>query len=179
MLWYLLWPHSESQEVCDAEIRPLAKYGIWWNMAWGQKWARGSSLWIQAESSYIQRGLSATIAWGSGEGEGSKGCMLWQDNALCHKANSVQSYVKAEMPRFFECGQVRANSPDLNPLVYSVCSILKEDMVDNKVIRNFGHLVWATEEKWDGLPQKLIRDTVDSWFVRVCKVEKANGSYID
>jgi hypothetical protein len=58
----------------------------------------------------------------------SKTVILYQDKAPCHAAGSVQAFFEDAipcLPRFVQNADIPPNSPDLNPLDYCACSILK------------------------------------------------------
>ena len=100
--------------------------------------------------------------------------ILYQDNAPCHIAKSVQEFLTKELPSFLPKGFIPANSPDLNPLDYCIWNSLKEAMVKHKIVRNYDHLVELLMMEWDNISQNIIDDSIRAWQRRVRLVEKAN-----
>lgn len=90
-----------------------------------------------------------------------------QDKAPCHRAASVQEYLKINFPCFVPFDKWPPNSPDLNVLDYCIWNLLKEAMNKYGLIPNFGKLKALLIKEWAAIPQEAIRASVDSWLTRV------------
>lgn len=73
-----------------------------------------------------------------------------QDSAPAHKANVVQAWCKGNFPDFISSAEWPPNSPDLNPLDYSVWGIMKAK-VGAARHPNLTSLRKALEKEWDDL----------------------------
>lgn len=105
--------------------------------------------------------------------------IFYQDKAPCHAAKSVQSYLAAIFPCFVPNHAMPPNSPDLNVLDFCVWNLLKERLNKYGLISNFEKLKKLLKKEWDAIPQQVIKDAVDSWLIRVRKVEKSGGAHIE
>ena len=65
------------------------------------------------------------IPWAREHFDDSDWCFQ-QDSAPGHKANETQEWLSEECPDFISRDKWPSNSPDLNPMDYSVWSILEE-----------------------------------------------------
>lgn len=105
--------------------------------------------------------------------------ILYQDKAPCHKAKSVQTFLEANAPCFIRNKEIPPNSPDLNPLDYGIWAALKVALEKHKKVKNFNHLKKLLIKEWSGLPQELLRATIDSWLVRCRRVDSLHGDFFD
>jgi len=105
--------------------------------------------------------------------------ILVQDKAPCHRAASVQLYLKENFPRFIPFDKWPPNSPDLNVLDYCVWSLLKEALNKHGLIPSFAKLKELLLKEWEAIPQEAIQAAVDSWLRRVRGVEAEKGGHIE
>ena len=105
--------------------------------------------------------------------------IFWQDKAPCHIAAPVQAFLGKKLPCFVRKDDVPPGSPDLNPLDFCIWSLLKERLNKYGLITNFEKLAKILKKEWRAIPQKVIRDSCDSWLRRVRKVENAGGGHIE
>ena len=69
-------------------------------------------------------------------------------------------------------------SPDLNPLNFSIWSMLKKVACRSEKL-SVNHLKKSLHKAWDDIPQKKIRAAVEVFRSRLEKVIDANGSQIE
>jgi hypothetical protein len=104
--------------------------------------------------------------------------IFYQDKAPCHRADSVQEYLKEVLPSFVRNDAMPPNSPDLNPLDYCIWSLLKEALNKHGHISSFARLKKLLVKEWNTIPQTAIQASVDCWLARVRRVEAADGDHI-
>ena len=71
-----------------------------------------------------------------------------QDSAPSHKALNIQKWIEANFPDFINSQQWPPNSPDLNPLDYSIWSIL-ESSACKKLHTSIAALKRTLKKVWD------------------------------
>lgn len=103
---------------------------------------------------------------------------LQQDSAPSHASKITQSWIQRKIPAFI-CKEVwPARSPDLNPLDFSIWSIL-----ETKACSSPHPTVEALKEKlvkeWTAIPQEKIRAACASFSKRLSAVVKNKGRYIE
>lgn len=96
-----------------------------------------------------------------------------QDSAPAHKAKLVQDWLKAHTNDFISPKEWPPYSPDLNPLDYSVWSVL-EAKACARPHSNVASLKRALLKAWDDIDVNYLRATVDSFpkRLRACIREK-------
>ena len=102
--------------------------------------------------------------------------IFYQDKAPCHAAKTVQAHLAAIFPRFIPNDRMPPNSPDLNPLDYSIWSLLKQRLIKYGLITDFEKLKKILKKEWLLIPQEAIRSAVDVWQFRVRGVVGASGT---
>ena len=70
-----------------------------------------------------------------------------QDGARAHTAKDTVAYLKDSIPEFIEPENWPINSPDLNPVDYSICENLSQTVYKHQRIRDVQHLKDLLEEK--------------------------------
>ena len=70
------------------------------------------------------------------------------------------------------------SSPDLNPLDFSIWSMLKKDACRSEKL-SVKHLKKSLQKAWADIPQKKIRAAVEAFRSRLDKVIDANGGQIE
>lgn len=101
-----------------------------------------------------------------------------QDSAPAHKAKIVQSWLSKEVPDFISTSEWPAASPDLNPMDYSIWSIL-ESMACSKPHKNLDDLKRSLIKAWDELPMTAVCASVSSWKKRLRACVAAKGDYFE
>ena len=101
-----------------------------------------------------------------------------QDSAPSHKARVNQEWLKNHVPHFISSTQWLSNSPDANPMDYSIWSIL-ESKVRTKKYASMDALKKAIIREWAKIPQDHIRAACNSFFDRLKAIVKAKGGPIE
>lgn len=109
--------------------------------------------------------------------EGENWCFQ-QDSAPAHKANDTQAMLEEKCPDFITRDQWPPYSPDLNPLDYSVWSIL-ESKACEKPHSNVASLKRALEKAWDEISVEMLAKIVDNFPKRLKKCVDANGGHFE
>jgi hypothetical protein len=60
-----------------------------------------------------------------------------------------------------------------------VFGVVKESPNKYGLISNFDRLAEILKKEWEAIPQQVIRDSIESWTYRVCKVEKTACGHIE
>lgn len=101
-----------------------------------------------------------------------------QDSAPSHKANITQDWLKNNVSGFISREQWTSNSPDLNPLDYSIWGEL-QTMVGVKKYQSVDSLKLAIRREWKRIPQAHIRAACESFVGRLTDVIRAKGQQIE
>ncbi|KAF2368922.1 hypothetical protein FHG87_000312 [Trinorchestia longiramus] len=90
---------------------------------------------------------------------------LQQDSALSHGSNVTQTWIQKNIPSFI-CKDVwPARSPDLNPLEFSIWSIL-ETRVLASLHTSLEFLKAKLRREWEAIPQEQICTACDAFVNR-------------
>lgn len=109
---------------------------------------------------------------------GNRQWTFQQDSAPAHKAKIVQDWCAANFPDFISAKEWPPYSPDLNPMDYSVWSVLKAKACATPH-RNLDSLRRALEKTWDDLDLSYLRAAVDAFPKRLRACIKANGGLFE
>lgn len=101
-----------------------------------------------------------------------------QDSAPSHKARVNQEWLKNNVPNFITSTQWLSNSPDANPMDYSLWAIL-ESKVRTKRYNSLEALKKAIVHEWAKIPASHIRAACDSFLDRLKAIVKAKGGHIE
>ena len=101
-----------------------------------------------------------------------------QDLAPSHGSKFTQSWILRKIPSFISKEDWPARSPDLNPLDYSIWSIM-EKRVCSTPHQTLESLKAKLIKEWDAIPQETLRAACDSFPVRLKAVVKNKESYIE
>ena len=85
-----------------------------------------------------------------------------QDSAPAHKAKKVQTWCNENFPDFINSQQWPSNSPDLNPLDYSVWGIM-EAKACAKPHKSIQELKLSLKKAWNELSLDTIAKIVDNF----------------
>ena len=80
-----------------------------------------------------------------------------------------------ETPDFIPSSLWPPNSPDLNPLDYTVWGVLQEQVCIQEKIRTVEELQQHITEEWEHLDQRVINNAVKQWRKSVA----ANGGHFE
>ena len=101
-----------------------------------------------------------------------------QDGAPAHTAKTVQEWCKREIPDFISKDDWPPCSPDLNPMDFSVWSIL-EDKACAKPHRSVASLKTSLQKAWRGIDQDVFRKSVKKFMERLSLLIKQKGGHIE
>lgn len=95
-----------------------------------------------------------------------------QDSAPCHKAKITQEWLKKNTPDFISPEEWPASSPDLNPMDFTIWSIL-EARVCAKSHRNIESLKNDLTKHWELIGEEVLRAAVENFSKRLSLCIKA------
>jgi len=101
-----------------------------------------------------------------------------QDGAPAHRARETVALLAAETPDFISPQQWPPNSPDLNPVDYTIWGVLQE-RVYRCAIRDVNHLKERLVEEWHRFDQKIIDASVSQWKNRLRKCISEKGGHFE
>ncbi|QQP37895.1 Putative transposable element [Caligus rogercresseyi] len=101
-----------------------------------------------------------------------------QDGAPCHTSKKVQDFCRANMADFWPADMWPSSSPDLNPLDFSVWSVLESHACKTSHA-NLTSLQQAIVEAWDNLTEEYIKKSCAGVRRRVEAVIANNGGHIE
>ena len=101
-----------------------------------------------------------------------------QDSAPCHTAGQVQQWMRTHFPDFIPPTLWPPYSPDLNPLDYSIWSIL-EQKACCKQHTSLQSLKRALTKAWNEISLASIRSIVDNFPKRLRQCIEADGSHFE
>jgi hypothetical protein len=103
---------------------------------------------------------------------------ILQDGATCHTAKKTQQWLRRNFHKFISKDQWPSRSPDLNPMDYSVWSIL-EQRACREPHQTVESLKAALQREWDNLDLSMINRIVDNFPKRVNARIKAKGKHFE
>lgn len=106
---------------------------------------------------------------------------LWtfqQDGATAHTANISQRWCSENLQRFWQKEKWPPCSPDLNPMDFSIWSIL-ETKACSKIHHSVRELKQSLERAWEEIPQETLRAAVGDVKRRLQAVIKARGGHFE
>ena len=101
-----------------------------------------------------------------------------QDSAPAHRARATVEFLERETPQFISPLPWPPNSPDLNPVDYSVWSILQEK-VYKTCITDLDDLKHRIRTEWAKLDHAVIAAAVCQWRRRLSACVKAGGGHFE
>ncbi|CAF1097776.1 unnamed protein product [Rotaria magnacalcarata] len=114
------------------------------------------------------------------EGDRLFGHQNWrfqQDGASCHTGKSVQKWCKKNFKFFISKDKGPTNSPELNPLDYSIWNSIFNN-VDYYKVKTINDLRREIEKATKKIDVNCVWDTISVFRRRVQSVEKHNGELI-
>lgn len=109
---------------------------------------------------------------------GRKRWTFQQDSAPSHKARVNQDWLKNNVPGFISSTQWMANSPDANPMDFSIWGILKAKACSKKH-GSMEALKASLHREWQRIPQSHLRAACDAFITRLNDIVKAKGNQIE
>ena len=101
-----------------------------------------------------------------------------QDGARAHTARETVAYLEQNVPDFIEPTLGPPNSPDINPMDYSIWGAL-EQIVYARNIVDVDDLKRAISRGWAHLGQRAIDGAIYAWRGRVQKMVAMDGGHIE
>jgi len=83
-----------------------------------------------------------------------------QDGAPSHWSKHTVPYLKANVPNFVQPSNWPPNSPDLNPVNYSIWGALQQ-LVYRRKIRDLVHLKEVLQDCWTMISQDFVDTAID------------------
>ncbi|CAF1254278.1 unnamed protein product [Didymodactylos carnosus] len=124
---------------------------------------------------YIQEVLPVALAYGN-EVFGDH-WMFQQDGAGAHKHQLTQNWCRDHFPSFITEDRWPANSPDLNPLDYSIWDEFVHAINWGKVTSK-KTLIEELKRAVRKIRPKIVLESCNSWTVRLLNVCKNDGNYL-
>src|SRR5262249_35098203 len=101
-----------------------------------------------------------------------------QDSAPAHKAKMTQEWCKTNFPDFITSEEWPPYSPDLNPMDYSVWSIL-EARACAKRHKSLESLKQSLSREWDQMLPEDLRPFAENFKTRLGLFIPANGGHFE
>ena len=100
-----------------------------------------------------------------------------QDNAAAHRAHDMVELLRRETPAFIPPELWPANSPDLNPVDYSIWECVHQ-RVYQKPVNDVGQLKQSLTEIWSGVQQTVtfVDEATDEWRRRLRTCVRVAGT---
>ena len=127
---------------------------------------------------YIQDILeSALEPWANTHFQG-RHWIFQQDSAPAHKSKATQTWLKAHFPEIISPMEWPASSPDLNPMDFSIWSIL-ESKACVKPHKSLEALKASFAREWHRIPQKVLSAASDCFYKRLRSCIQAKGDIFE
>jgi inhibitor of nuclear factor kappa-B kinase subunit alpha len=101
-----------------------------------------------------------------------------QDSAPAHRARQTQDWIRLNFPNFITSQKWPPYSPDLNPMDYSIWSIL-ESKACAKPHQSIGALKRSLKKAWDELTLDTVAKVVDNFPKRLKLCIDAEGGHFE
>jgi len=89
-----------------------------------------------------------------------------------------QNTCPTNVPNFIQPSNWPPNSPDLNPVDYSIWGALQQ-LVYRRKIRDLEHLKEVLQDCWTMISQDLVDTAIDQFSKRLTLVIRAQGGHIE
>uniref|UniRef100_A0A7I5EDS2 DDE_3 domain-containing protein n=1 Tax=Haemonchus contortus TaxID=6289 RepID=A0A7I5EDS2_HAECO len=109
---------------------------------------------------------------------GERNFVLQQDWAPAHGSKSTISFCRHHFPGFWDKDMWPSNSPDLNPMDYSVWSYLQQK-VSSSPHRSLDSLKAALQMEWQKIDVDYLRPTVEAFTRRLEACILARGDHFE
>ena len=109
---------------------------------------------------------------------GNQYWIFQQDSAPSHRAKTTQDWCAENLPSFISAEEWPPYSPDLNPMDYSVWSVL-EWKACSTPHKSLASLQQSLKVAWKKIDNDMLRGIVEKFPERLEAVVKAKGSYIE
>jgi len=95
-----------------------------------------------------------------------------------HRSKHTVSFLQINVSNFIEPPNWPPNSPDLNPVDYSIWGALQQ-LVYRQKIENIDHLKQVVNSCWDMISQELIDGAIEQRSKRLSSVVRSRGGHIE
>lgn len=127
---------------------------------------------------YLREILQGTLEPWARTHFGNREWIFQQDSAPAHKAREVQDWCRAHFPGFISAEEWPPYSPDLNPMDYSVWSIL-EARACAKPHKNLESLRQSLQREWAKIPAHELRAITENFPKRLRLCIQAKGGHFE
>ena len=103
---------------------------------------------------------------------------LQQDKATSHTARVTQKWCENNCPPWIIKEEWPSSSPDLNPLDYSLWSILDSEAC-SKSSPSIEALKLKLINTWEKIPMEIVCASINDFSKRLCAVVKAKGKHFE
>ncbi|CAK9825624.1 Transposable element Tc3 transposase [Anthophora retusa] len=179
-----VWLHEKSYENLNTRF-VTRRHSPAQVMVWAAVTADGRSPLVFLEPGvkmnatyYREKVLEAALKPWADKHFGRRPWTFQQDSAPSHKARVNQEWLKNHVPHFISAQQWMSNSPDANPMDFSIWAIL-ENKVNTRKYESLDALKSALVREWKKIPQTHLRAACDSFFHRLDEIIRAKGGYIE
>lgn len=105
--------------------------------------------------------------------------LFQQDGARAHTAKDTVAYLNEQVPEIILPRDWPANSPDLNPLDFSIWGNLSQRVYRGRKIKDVTELKNVLIQEWSNLPQNEIDLAIEQFRPRLRKVIEMEGKHIE
>ena len=101
-----------------------------------------------------------------------------QDGAPSHTSRATIRYLQENCPDFIEPSCWPPNSPDLNPVDYTIWGRLESMVHEAIIIQNIEELKQRILYCWEQFPQETVNNAIGQWRRRLQAVVNSEGGHI-
>ena len=101
-----------------------------------------------------------------------------QDSAPAHRARETIELLQRETPQFISPDLWPPNSPDLNPVDYTIWGVVQQRVYEKRVY-NVDELKQRLSEVWTGMNQNVISSAISEWSKRLRACVQAQGRHFE
>src|SRR6218665_996786 len=101
-----------------------------------------------------------------------------QDGAPAHRSRHTVEFLSSNVPEFIEPHNWPPNSPDLNPVDYSLWGALQQRVYRERIV-NVEHPKRVIIRCWTEISRELFNGAIDQWARRIDAVIRARGRHIE
>ena len=127
---------------------------------------------------YIETILEQTLKPWAKKTYGDKGWTFQQDGATSHTARVTQQWCEDNCPGFITKDQWPPSSPDLNPMDYTMWSVLEKEAC-SKPHKKIDDLKRSLISAWQKIPDAVVRAAVRDFRRRLAAAVKAGGGHFE
>jgi len=179
-----VWLEHKSNDNLDTRVA-MRKQSPAYVMVWAAVTADGRTPLVFIEHGvkvnqeiYRQKILNDALLPWARKHFGTNRWTFQQDSAPSHKARATQQFLQNCVPRLISSKEWPPYSPDLNPMDFSIWSIL-ESKVSTKKYESVDALKSALVREWNKIPQAHVRSACNAFYGRLNQIIRAKGGYIE